>query len=239
VTEDRFLFLSESKAYKTPNWLLPTCFQNHGNFVISLSNVTRWLGQQAEALGVEIFPASRQPKCCTTRTARSRAWPPATWASTRKANRPVTSSWAWSCTPNTPSSPKVRGHLGKQLIAKYKLDAGRDPQTYAIGIKELWEVKPEVHQPGLVVHTAGWPLTTTPTAAPSCITWRTTRWPSVRGGPGYQNPYLSPFEEFQRYKTHPRSASSSKAASASPMAPARSPPAACNRCPSWSSRAAR
>jgi electron-transferring-flavoprotein dehydrogenase len=158
VTEDRFLFLSESKAYKTPNWLLPTCFQNHGNFVISLGNVTRWLGQQAEALGVEIFPASRQPKCCTTRTARSRAWPPATWASTRKANRPDFQLGMELHAKYTFFAEGARGHLGKQLIAKYKLDAGRDPQTYGIGIKELWEVKPEVHQPGLVVHTAGWPL---------------------------------------------------------------------------------
>jgi electron-transferring-flavoprotein dehydrogenase len=189
VTEDRFLFLSESKAYKTPNWLLPTCFQNHGNYVISLGNVTRWLGQQAEALGVEIFPASRPPKCCTTRTARSRAWPPATWASTRKASRPGLPAGHGAARQVHLFAEGARGHLGKQLIAKYKLDAGRDPQTYGIGIKELWEIEARSTSPAWWSTPPAGRWTTTPTAAPSCITWRTTRSRSAYVvGLDYQNP---------------------------------------------------
>ena len=144
VTDDALLFLSETSGYRTPNFFLPDCFQNHGNYIISLGNVVRWLAQQAEGAGRRNLPrASRPPKCSTTRTARSRAWPPATWASARTASRPTTSSSAWSCTPSTPSLPKARAaSLGKQLIARFKLDEGKDPQSYGIGIKELWEIDP-------------------------------------------------------------------------------------------------
>jgi electron-transferring-flavoprotein dehydrogenase len=107
VTEDAMVFLSEKGSLRTPNWLLPQCFHNEGNYIVSLGFVTKWLAEQAEALGVEIFPALPRPKCCTTKTAPSRAWPPATWASARMASPPRTSSWAWSCTASTPSSPKA------------------------------------------------------------------------------------------------------------------------------------
>jgi hypothetical protein len=109
VVEDRFLFLSETGARRVPDWLLPACFQNHGNYVISLANVVRWLGQQAEALGVEIYPGFAGLRgALFTRTVRSRAWPPATWAWAATASPPTTSSPAWNCTRSTRCSPKAR-----------------------------------------------------------------------------------------------------------------------------------
>ena len=133
-----------------------------------------------------------------------------------------------------------RGHLGRQLEAKLGLRAGADPQVYGIGLKELWEVKPERHQPGLVVHTAGWPLDGG-TYGGSFMYHMEERLVAVGFvvGLGYSNPYLSPYEEFQRFKTHPAIRGSSRAASESAMARARSRPAACSRCPGSCSPAAR
>jgi electron-transferring-flavoprotein dehydrogenase len=108
VTDDAILFLEREPGLRTPNAFLPACFQNHGNYIISLGAFTKWLAQQAENLGVEIFPASRPPRCSTTTTARCAAWPPATWASARTASRPRTSSSAWSCWASTRCSPKAR-----------------------------------------------------------------------------------------------------------------------------------
>jgi len=134
----------------------------------------------------------------------------------------------------------ARGHLGKQLMAKYDLNAGKDPQSYGIGIKELWEIDPALHQPGLVIHSTGWPLDAK-TYGGSFLYHLENNQVMVGYvvGLNYENPYLSPYEEFQRYKTHPESASSSKAASASRTARARSRPAACNRCRNWCLPAAR
>src|SRR5688572_24729018 len=106
VSEDRFLFLSENAALRTPSWILPECFKNHGNYVVSLGNVCRWLGKQAEELGVEIFRASPPPRSFMRET-RSRAWRPVTWALTERARRPTPTSPAWSCTASTPSSPRA------------------------------------------------------------------------------------------------------------------------------------
>jgi electron-transferring-flavoprotein dehydrogenase len=108
VTGDIFLMTSETGATRTPNMLLPACFHNHGNYIVSLGAVVRWMAQQAENLGVEIFPGFAAAEVLYTTMAPSRAWPPETWASERMANPPRTSSWAWNCMPSTPSSPKVR-----------------------------------------------------------------------------------------------------------------------------------
>ncbi|WP_146012881.1 NAD(P)/FAD-dependent oxidoreductase, partial [Herbaspirillum sp. BH-1] len=131
VTEDRFLFLSADKAYKTPNWLLPTCFQNHGNFVISLSNVTRWLGQQAEALGVEIFPGFPAAEVLYHEDGSVKGVATGNMGINKEGEPgPEFQLGMELHAKYTFFAEGARGHLGKQLIAKYKLDAGRDPQTY-------------------------------------------------------------------------------------------------------------
>ncbi|MCW5299891.1 electron transfer flavoprotein-ubiquinone oxidoreductase [Herbaspirillum lusitanum] len=205
VTEDRFLFLSASKAYKTPSWMLPACFQNHGNYVISLANVTRWLGQQAEALGVEIFPGFAAAEVLYNDDGSVKGVATGNMGVDRHGEPTGAFQLGMELHAKyTFFAEGARGHLGKQLIAKYKLDAGRDPQTYAIGIKEIWEIDPKLHKPGLVVHTAGWPLDSG-TYGGSFLYHLENNQVAVGYvvGLAYENPYLSPYEEFQRYKTHP------------------------------------
>jgi electron-transferring-flavoprotein dehydrogenase len=205
VTEDRFLFLTETGSIKTPNWMLPECFQNHGNYVISLGNVVRWLGQQAEALGVEIFPGFAaaeilfDEQCAVVGVATGNM-------GVDKEGKP-TDAFQLGMelrAKYTLFAEGARGNLGKQLISGYQLDKGRDPQTYGIGLKELWEIDPAKHQEGLVIHTAGWPLDSS-TYGGSFLYHLENNQVAVGYvvGLAYENPYLSPFEEFQRYKTHP------------------------------------
>jgi electron-transferring-flavoprotein dehydrogenase len=205
VTEDRFLFLSASKAYKTPSWMLPACFQNHGNYVISLANVTRWLGQQAEALGVEIFPGFAAAEVLYNDDGSVKGVATGNMGVDRHGEPTGAFQLGMELHAKyTFFAEGARGHLGKQLISKYKLDAGKDPQTYAIGIKEIWEIDPKLHKPGLVVHTAGWPLDSG-TYGGSFLYHLENNQVAVGYvvGLAYENPYLSPYEEFQRYKTHP------------------------------------
>ena len=205
VSEDRFLFLTESKAIKTPNWMLPGCFQNHGNYVISLANVVRWLGQQAEALGVEIFPGFPAAEIIYDEQGAVKGVATGNMGVDRDGKPTDAFQLGMELHAKyTLFAEGARGNLGKQLIAGYKLDAGKDPQTYGIGIKELWEIDPAKHQPGLVVHTAGWPLDTS-TYGGSFLYHLENNQVAVGYvvGLAYENPYLSPFEEFQRYKTHP------------------------------------
>jgi electron-transferring-flavoprotein dehydrogenase len=205
VSEDRFLFLTESNALATPNWLLPGCFQNHGNYIVSLGNVVRWLAQQAEALGVEIFPGFAaaeilyNDQCAVVGVATGNMGVGKDGAATADFQLGMALNAKY-----TLFAEGSRGHLGKQLIASYRLDAGKDPQTYGIGLKELWEIDPAKHQPGLVIHTAGWPLNAD-TYGGSFLYHLENNQVAVGYvvGLGYDNPYLSPFEEFQRYKTHP------------------------------------
>ncbi|MEI7968740.1 MAG: electron transfer flavoprotein-ubiquinone oxidoreductase [Betaproteobacteria bacterium] len=204
VSEDRFLFLTATRAWRTPEWALPACFRNHGNYIVSLANVVRWLGQQAESLGVEIYPGF----------AAAEVLYDSKGAVTGVATGDMGIGRDGLPTANhqpgmelrgryTLFAEGARGHLGKELISKFNLDAGRDPQSYGIGLKELWEVDPKVHQPGLVVHTAGWPLDRD-TYGGSFLYHLGDRQVAVGFvvGLGYANPYLSPYEEFQRYKTH-------------------------------------
>ncbi|WP_175735897.1 electron transfer flavoprotein-ubiquinone oxidoreductase [Burkholderia ambifaria] len=205
VTEDRFLFLSENSAVTTPNWALPANFQNHGNYVISLGNVTRWLGAQAEALGVEIFPGFPAAEILYNDDGSVKGVATGNMG-VGKDGEP-TESFQLGMELHakyTLFAEGCRGHLGRQLISKFKLDANADPQAYGIGIKELWEIDPAKHKPGLVIHTAGWPLKSD-TYGGSFL-YHMDNNQVVVGfvvGLGYTNPYLSPFEEFQRYKTHP------------------------------------
>ena len=205
VTEDRFLFLTETKAHKTPNWMLPQCFQNHGNFVISLANVVRWLGQQAEALGVEIFPGVPAAEILYNDDGSVKGVATGNMGVNREGEPgPAFQLGMELHAKYTLFAEGARGHLGKQLIAKYDLNKGKDPQTYGIGIKELWEIDPAKHQPGLVIHSAGWPLDAD-TYGGSFLYHLENNQVAVGYvvGLGYENPYLSPYEEFQRYKTHP------------------------------------
>ncbi|MGH8809304.1 MAG: 4Fe-4S dicluster domain-containing protein, partial [Noviherbaspirillum sp.] len=205
VTEDRFLFLTEKKAIKTPNWMLPGCFQNHGNYVISLGNVVRWLGQQAEALGVEIFPGFPAAEVLYHEDGSVKGVATGNMGIDRHGQ--PTDSFQLGMELHakyTFFAEGARGHLGKQLMAKFDLNKGKDPQTYGIGIKELWEIDPKLHQPGLVIHTAGWPLDSA-TYGGSFLYHLDNNQVAVGYvvGLAYENPYLSPYEEFQRYKTHP------------------------------------
>ncbi|MFZ6861619.1 electron transfer flavoprotein-ubiquinone oxidoreductase [Undibacterium sp. Ji67W] len=205
VTEDRFLFLTETKAHKTPNWMLPQCFQNHGNFVISLANVVRWLGQQAESLGVEIFPGFPAAEILFNDDGSVKGVATGNMGVNREGEPgPAFQLGMELHAKYTLFAEGARGHLGKQLIAKYDLNKGKDPQTYGIGIKELWEIDPAKHQPGLVIHSAGWPLDAD-TYGGSFLYHLENNQVAVGYvvGLGYENPYLSPYEEFQRYKTHP------------------------------------
>lgn len=205
VTEDRFLFLTKSRAFKTPDWLLPDCFQNHGNYVISLANVVRWLGKQAEELGVEIFPGFPASEILYKEDGAVKGVATGNMGVDREGNPTAAFQPGMELHARyTLFAEGARGHLGKQLIEKFGLDNGRDPQTYGIGIKELWEIDPRLHQPGLVIHTAGWPLDSN-TYGGSFLYHLEGNQVAVGYvvGLGYANPYLSPFEEFQRYKTHP------------------------------------
>jgi electron-transferring-flavoprotein dehydrogenase len=205
VTADQFLFLSETGFKATPDALLPECFKNHGNFIVSLGNVVRWLGQQAEALGVEIFPGFAAAEVLYDESGAVRGV--ATGHQGLGKDGQPTGSFQLGMELHakyTVFAEGARGHLGKQLIAKFKLDDGRDPQSYGIGLKELWEVPAAQHKPGLVVHTAGWPL--------EADTYGGSFLYHAEGnlialgfvvGLDYANPWLSPFEEFQRWKTHP------------------------------------
>jgi electron-transferring-flavoprotein dehydrogenase len=205
VTEDRFLFLTETKAYRTPEWMLPDCFQNHGNYVISLGNVTRWLGQQAEALGVEIFPGFPAAEVLYNDDGSVKGVATGNMGIGKEGEPTENFQLGMELHAKyTLFAEGARGHLGKQLMGKFDLNKGRDPQTYAIGIKELWEIDPKMHQPGLVVHTAGWPLASD-TYGGSFLYHMDNNQVAVGYvvGLAYDNPYLSPYEEFQRYKTHP------------------------------------
>ncbi|MBV8592225.1 MAG: electron transfer flavoprotein-ubiquinone oxidoreductase [Acetobacteraceae bacterium] len=205
VQEDRFLFLSERRGWRVPNLLLPECFRNHGNYVASLGNVCRWLGKRAEEAGVEIFPGF----CGTEVLYDERGAVKGVATGDMGVGRDGQPTDAYQ--PGTELLARYtlfaegcRGQLGNQLEEKFRLRDGRDPQVYGIGIKELWEVQPEKHQPGLVVHTAGWPLDAG-TYGGSFLYHAENNEIAVGFvvGLNYSNPYLSPFEEFQRYKTHP------------------------------------
>lgn len=205
VTEDRVLFLTETKAYKTPNMLLPKCFENHGNYVISLGNVVRWLGQQAEALGVEIFPGFTGAEILYNDDGSVKGVATGNMGVKRDGEPGPDFQLGMELHGKyTLFAEGARGHLGKQLMAKYDLNKGKDPQSYGIGIKELWEIDPSKHKPGLVIHTTGWPLDTK-TYGGSFLYHMENNQVMVGYvvGLDYENPYLSPYEEFQRYKTHP------------------------------------
>jgi electron-transferring-flavoprotein dehydrogenase len=205
VTADRFMFLTQSGARKVPDWMLPGCFRNHGNYIASLGNVCRWLATQAEGAGVEIYPGFAAAEVLFTDDGKVRGV--ATGDMGIGKNGEKTARYQPGIELHakyTVFAEGCRGNLGKLLQERFKLREGVAPQTFGIGLKELWEVKPERHQPGLVVHTAGWPLD--PDTYGGSFLYHLENNQVAVGfvvGLGYRNPYLYPFEEFQRYKTHP------------------------------------
>ncbi|MBP9714477.1 MAG: electron transfer flavoprotein-ubiquinone oxidoreductase [Sterolibacterium sp.] len=206
VHEDRFVFLSETGSWQLPTFLLPDCFQNHGNYIISLGNVCRWLGQQAEALGVEIYPGFAGAGVLYHENGSVKGVVTGDMGVGRDGQPgPAFQPGMELHAKYTLFAEGCRGHLGKQLEQKFNLRNGADPQVYGIGIKELWEIKPEQHVKGMVMHTAGWPLENDTYGGSFCYHYGDNLVAvGYVVGLGYSNPHLSPFEEFQRYKTHPR-----------------------------------
>jgi len=205
VLEDQVLFLTETKSYATPSFMVPKSLTNHGNYIVSLANVVRWLGQQAESLGVEVFPGFPAAEVLYNEDGSVKGVATGNMGVKRDGEPGPDFQLGMELHAKyTFFAEGSRGHLGKQLIAKYDLNKGKDPQTYGIGIKELWEIDPAKHKPGLVIHTAGWPLPSD-TYGGSFLYHLENNLVAVGYvvGLAYQNPYLSPYEEFQRYKTHP------------------------------------
>jgi electron-transferring-flavoprotein dehydrogenase len=200
--EDRFLFLTASKAWRLPT---PPQMHNAGNYIISLGNLCRWLGQQAEGLGVEIYPGFAAAEVLYDEAGRVRGVATGDLGIGRdgqptERHQPGMALLA----RQTVFAEGCRGSLTKTLFERFGLRLGVDPQTYGIGIKELWEVEAAHSQPGLVVHTVGWPLDRS-TYGGSFLYHLANNQVAVGFviGLDYRNPYLSPFEEFQRFKTHP------------------------------------
>ncbi|GHC69206.1 electron transfer flavoprotein-ubiquinone oxidoreductase [Limoniibacter endophyticus] len=205
VTDDQFLVLGPSGALRIPNFLMPKLMNNHGNYIVSLGNVCRWLGAKAEALGVEIYPGFAATELVFGENGE------VTGVLTGDMGVERDGTHGPGFTPGMALMGKyvligegARGSLAKKLIAKYKLDEGRDPGKYGIGLKELWEVAPDKARPGLVQHSFGWPLGMT-TGGGSFLYHLEDNLVAVGFVVhlNYKNPYLAPFEEFQRFKTHP------------------------------------
>ena len=205
VTEDEVLFLGETSTQRTPQWLIPGCFHNHGNYVISLGAVTKWLAEQAEALGVEIFPGFTAAEVLYTDDNRVRGVATGNLGVGKDGEPHAGFQLGMELLGKyTVFAEGARGHLGKQLIAHYQLDKGRDPQSYALGVKELWEIDPSQARPGLVVHTAGWPMDEQTYGGGFLYHQEGNKVAlGFVTGLDYQNPWISPFEEMQRWKTHP------------------------------------
>jgi electron-transferring-flavoprotein dehydrogenase len=209
VRDETYFFLSETRGIKMPNWLVPKSMHNEGNYVISLGNLCRWLGQQAESLGVEIyagFPAQEalfddDGAVCGVLTGD---------LGVDRDGRPKDGQYSPGVELRgtyTLFAEGCRGHIGKQLIERFDLDADADAQHFGIGIKEIWEVPTDKHEPGFVLHSAGWPqpLFDTGNTGGAFLYHMGNNQISIGLiiDLSYRNPFLSPFDEFQRYKHHP------------------------------------
>ena len=204
VSKEKFLFLGKNSSLSWPTWLLPSVQKNHKNYIISLANLCRWLAEQAEKLGVEIFPGFAASEIIFNKDNSVKGVATSDMGLDKNGNKKD------SYEPGMELHAKVtvfaegcRGHLGKQLVKKYNLNENRDPQQYGIGFKEIWEVNEKQHKEGLVMHTAGWPMDNK-TYGGSFV-YHAEKKQIYIGyviGLDYKNPYLSPFDEFQRFKTH-------------------------------------
>ncbi len=205
VSKEKFLFLSKNKSLSWPTWLLPSVQKNHNNYIISLANLCRWLATEAENLGVEIFPGFAASKILYSEDNKVLGVQTGDMGIDKNGNKKD------SFEPGININAKVtvfaegcRGHLGKELIKKYNLSEGKSPQQYGIGFKEIWEIDESQHEEGLVMHTAGWPLDNSTYGGSFC--YHAEKKQIFLGyviGLDYKNPYLSPYDEFQKFKTHP------------------------------------
>ena len=205
VSEDRFVTLTPDRAIRVPNWLLPPLMNNHGNYIVSLGNVCRWLAQQAEALGVEIYPGFPAAEVLFDEQGAVRGVATGDMGVARDgAHKSDYQPGMELHAKYTLFAEGCRGSLSEELMRKYNLRDGVDPQKYGIGIKELWEVAPDKHRPGLVMHSQGWPLDSR-TGGGSFLYHFDDRLVAVGFVVhlNYENPHLSPYDEFQRFKTHP------------------------------------
>jgi electron-transferring-flavoprotein dehydrogenase len=205
VTDDRFLVLSESRARRFPNWMLPPLMSNHGMYIVSLGNVCRWLAQQAEALGVEIYAGFPAAEVLYDERGAVRGVVTGDMGIAKDGSHKASYQAGMELHAKyTLFAEGCRGSLSQELMAKFKLREGVSPQVYGIGLKELWEVAPEKHQRGLVVHSQGWPLDSR-TGGGSFLYHFDENLVSIGFVVhlNYENPHLSPYDEFQRFKTHP------------------------------------
>ncbi|MCZ2105030.1 MAG: electron transfer flavoprotein-ubiquinone oxidoreductase [Comamonadaceae bacterium] len=206
VTEDAYVFLGgEGGSFRIPNLFLPPFAHNHGNYIVSLGQVTKWLAGQAEALGVEIFPGFAAAEVLYDEGGAVKGVATGNMGLGKDGEPTENFQIGMELLGKyTIFAEGARGHLGKQVIARYQLDQGRDPQAWGLGVKELWEIDPARHTPGFVMHTAGWPMD--PSTYGGGFMYHLDGNRVALGfvtGLNYTNPYLSPFEEFQRWKTHP------------------------------------
>lgn len=208
VVRDEIYLLNDAQSKrKIPNALVPSTMHNEGNYIVSLANVCRWLAGQAEALGAEIYPGFAAAEILYHKDGSVKGV--ATGDMGVAANGTHKDSYMQGMELHakyTLFAEGCRGHLGKELIAGFKLDEGKDPQHYGLGIKELWEIDPAKHEQGLVLHTAGWPLTESGSHGGSFLYHLEDNQVALGliTDLGYSNPHVSPFEEFQRYKHHPQ-----------------------------------
>jgi electron-transferring-flavoprotein dehydrogenase len=207
VTRDEIYVLrSETKDIKVPHLFVPSTMNNDGNYIISLGNLCRWLAEQAEGLGVEIFPGFTASEILYDENGAVKGILTGDMGVAEDGSEKDSYMAGMELHGKTTLFAEgARGHLGKNLIKQFSLDEGKDTQHYGLGIKELWEVKPELHEQGLVVHSAGWPLDEHD-AAGGAFMYHLENNQVVIGlitDLGYTNPYLSPFDEFQRLKGHP------------------------------------
>jgi electron-transferring-flavoprotein dehydrogenase len=205
VTDDHFLVLGHSGSMRLPNVMMPPLMSNHGAYIVSLGNVCRWLAEQAESLGVEVFPGFAAADVVYTDDGSVKGVATGDMGVGRDGKPKDAYQPGMELHGKyTFIAEGVRGSLAKQLIARFRLSDGREPQKFGIGLKELWEVRPDNHRPGLVQHSFGWPLDGR-TGGGSFLYHFDANLVSVGFVVhlNYTNPYLSPFDEFQRFKTHP------------------------------------
>jgi electron-transferring-flavoprotein dehydrogenase len=207
VTEEKFMFLTGGgRSFPVPVWLMPGQLHNHGNYIVSLGNVCRWLAEQAEALGAEVYPGFAAAEVLFDEAGRVAGVATGDLGLAKDGSRKDSYQPGMELRAKyTFFAEGCRGSLSKTLMARFGLREGADPQTYGIGLKELWQLDPAQHRQGLVMHTAGWPMDTK-TWGGAFIYHLEDNQASVGFvvGLDYRNPHLAPFDEFQRFKTHPR-----------------------------------
>ena len=204
--DDIYLFNSESKSIKLPNLLVPKTMHNDGNYIVSMGNVCRWLAEQAEQLGVEIFPGFPAQEVIYNDDGSVGGIITGDMGLDSNGNEKDSFMPGMELRAKyTVFAEGCRGHLGKELITKFNLDAEASPQHYGLGFKEIWDIAPDKHQEGLVVHTAGWPLDKDTTGGGYLYHAENNQvFVGLIVDLNYSNPHLSPFDEFQRYKHHPK-----------------------------------